>query len=102
MEKYEWGENIGLIDWKAHQKAWESIPPGQRFSVSKRIFGWLQTNERDFSWVPPAHPHSNCSVCSNMIETNDHIFQCANLVSRTTNKFEENTQIGGKRKECSH
>ena len=44
LEKYEWGENIGLIDWKAHQKAWKSIPPGQRFSVSKRIFGWFNSN----------------------------------------------------------
>ena len=82
LEKYEWGENISMIDWKAHQKAWESIPPGQRFSVSKRIFGWLHTNERAFSWVPPAHPHPNCPICSDTIETHDHIFQCDNPVSR--------------------
>ena len=82
LAKYEWGEGFGLIDWKSHKKAWESTPPGQRFSVSKRVFGWLPTNERLHSWVPPAHPHPNCPLCSNEIETNDHVFQCDNPISR--------------------
>ena len=46
FEKYEWGEGFDLIDWKSHKKAWESTPPGQKFSISKRVFGWLPTNER--------------------------------------------------------
>ena len=81
LEKYEWGESFGIIDWKAHKQAWESTPPGQRFSVSKRVFGWLPTNERAHSWVPPTHPHPNYPVCSNKIETNDHVYQCDSPIS---------------------
>ena len=31
----------------------------------------------------PGHPHLNCPVCSNTTETNDHVVQCDNLISRT-------------------
>ena len=83
LEKYEWGEAMDYIDWDSHRKAIESLTQGQRFSVSKRIFNWLPSNARLFSWVPPQHPTPLCPICETEQETNDHIYRCSHHSCRS-------------------
>ena len=84
MEKFHWTTaTFQCIDWKNHGEAVKKQDKLKYLKIAKSIFGWQAVNETQHSWYADQNPTDKCPTCGKCTETQEHLFQCDHLASRT-------------------
>ena len=74
INKYEWSERVFRdIDWTAHQREIQKVPPGRKVTLVKYIHGWLATKARRSR--EGVFNNAMCPLCGED-EIRVHIFEC--------------------------